>query len=157
MALMLKFRNALKSFAVKVLDVDDTSLPQDHLDILNDFRKKFNFNYIPKDLDEFLDLLKKKHLVDSISVSNLNGKLITSTNGNGLSESLTGSALFNFIKSELPQSEVLLIKEKNWFMIFYLHQKIYVVRSPANLSMMELKVLASELEEFLEKNKSGAN
>ncbi len=153
MVLSVKLRNALKKFAVKILDVDDTSLPKNHLALLNDFKKKFEFNSTPKNINEFLDLLRKKHLVDSISVASTDGSLISSSNGHGLTESLTGSALFNYLKSELPKSEVMLIKEKNWFMVFHWSQKLFIVRSPSNLSPIELQVLAKEVEEFIEENK----
>jgi hypothetical protein len=157
MVLSLKIRNMLKKLAVKVLDVDDTSMPKNHLDLLTDFKKKFYFNETPGNMDEFLNLLKKKHLVDSISIASTDGSLISSSNGHGLTESLTGSALFNYLKSELPKSEVLLVKEKDWFMIFYWKQKLFIVRSPSNLSPIELQVLAKEIEEFLIQNKKTLN
>jgi len=132
-------------------------MPKNHLDLLNDFKKKFYFNETPNNMDEFLELLKKKHLVDSISIASTDGSLIYSSNGHGLTESLTGSALFNYLKSELPKSEVMLVKEKDWFMIFYWKQKLFIVRSPSNLSLIELQVLAKEIEEFLIQNKKTAN
>ncbi|MBN2127725.1 MAG: hypothetical protein JW703_05060 [Candidatus Diapherotrites archaeon] len=157
MVLSLKLRNALKKFAVKVLDVDETSVPRNHLDLLNDFKKKFEFDEVPHNIEEFLDMLRKKHLVDSISVASTDGSLISSSNGNGLSESLTGSALFNYLKSEMPKSEVMLIKEKDWFMVFFWKQKLFIVRSPSNLSPTELTILAKEIEEFVSQHKKTAN
>ena len=38
MVLSFKLRNALKKFAVKILDVDNTKLPKNHLALLNDFK-----------------------------------------------------------------------------------------------------------------------
>jgi hypothetical protein len=149
MPIILSVRAALKKFAVKVLDVDETILPQNQIDMLNDFKKKFEFKKTPSTMDDFIDQLSKKHMIDSISVATQDGSLITTSNGKGETESILGTSLFNYVKSEIPQSQVLLVKEKDWLMIFSYNQKIYIIKSPAHMCPTELHILAAELEKFL--------
>lgn len=149
------FRGAklfLKKFAEKILDVDDTSKPESQLRLLEGYSERFKFEYDLSDIDNFLKVLKKKHLVDEIVVSTLHGSAIGSTNGDSVSQAVSSAALFNYVKSELPKSEALIVKSNGWHMIFNYGKKLYIVKASSNLNMVELKALAREIESFLEKN-----
>lgn len=140
----------LRKFAEKVLDIDDTVKPEGHLRLLEDYSSRFKFNEAPKDVTHFLGLLKKKHLVDEIVVSTLHGSSIASTNGDAISQAVSGAAMFNYIKSELPKSETVMVRSNGvWHMLFHWNKRIYIVRATANLSTVELAALAREIEYFI--------
>ena len=64
--------------------------------------------------------------------------MIASTaNGNGLKEAITGTAMFNYIKSEIPKSETVLVKSNEWYMLMPYKNKVFIVRAPASLSTVE--------------------
>ncbi len=144
--------NALRGFAQTVLDMDDTEMPKEHLVALQDLLAKQAFNQSPGDLRELVESLRKKHVVDSISISQTNGSLLASSNGNGASEVITASALFNYVQSEIPKSEVVLIKSpSSWDMLFKYNSKIFIIKAPMHLTTIELKVISNEVEAFLAK------
>jgi len=138
-------RLALKKIAYKILDVDDTVKPEAHLKLFEDYLHKFDFDTNTNDIMKLLEVLKKKHLVDEIIVTTLNGSSIASTNGNGVSEAVAGAALYNYIKSEIPKSDSILIKSDGWYMLFPLNNKLYIVKASASLTNVELQALAKEL------------
>ena len=145
-------RKFLKRVAESVLDIDETSVPVSHMRMFEEFAGKFQFEINTDDVKEFLGLLKHKHLVDEIVVSSLNGSAICSTNGNAVSQAVTGAALFNYIKSEIPKSETILIRANGtnaWHMIFPLNKKLYIVKASSDLSTPELKALGREIDNFL--------
>ncbi|MDO8624899.1 MAG: hypothetical protein Q7R47_02360, partial [Candidatus Diapherotrites archaeon] len=124
----------------------------EHLVALNDLLSKQSFNTIPSDLRELVSELRKKHVVDSISISQPNGSLLASSDQNGASEVITASALFNYVQSEVPKSEVVLIKGQNvWNMLFKFNGKIFTVKAPMHLTTVELRRISDEVEAFLEK------
>lgn len=138
-----------KGFAAKVIDVDDTALPEEQLNLLSDFLKKHDFEIHSKEIAHIVPILKKKHLVDSILVTNKDGSVVVSSEGNGMREAILGTSLFNYIKSELPKSEGVLIKNKDdWFMLMPYNNLIYIIKSSSDLSTIELKALAKELEKY---------
>ena len=146
--------NALRGFAQTVLDLDDTKVSQDQLVALQDLLSHQSFNQAPADLRGLIESLQIKHQVDSISISQTNGSLLASSQVNGASEGITASALFNYVQSEIPKSEVVLIKAQNsWNMLFKYNSKIFVVRAPMHLTTVELKAISNEVEAFLAKKK----
>ena len=148
---MKLFRN----FAERVLGLDNTELPEKQLHAICEILSKHNFNTNTNDLKRFLKVLKKKHLVDLICVARRNGSVIASTsNGNGLKEAITGTAMFNYIKSEMPESETVLVKSNEWYMLMPYKNKVFIVRAPASLSTVEFNALAKEVEEKLSEGKS---
>ncbi|MEM4257177.1 MAG: hypothetical protein QXD98_02340 [Candidatus Diapherotrites archaeon] len=150
---MLKgLRIVLKKFAEKVLDVDDTSKPEHQLLLLKDYSENFKFSEKPSDMKGFLNLLKKKHLVDDIVVSTLSGNSLVSLNGDSFSQAISGAALFNYVKAELPKSEAVLVKSNGWHMIFQFNSKLYIVKASSSLTNPELHALAKEIENFIAKN-----
>ncbi len=147
--------NTIKNFAQKLLGLDNTRIPQTQLTEISEILSKHNFNINTTDLKKLLGLLKKKHLVDNICVASKNGSVIASTaNGNSLKEAITGTAMFNYIKSEIPRSETILIKSNEWYMIMPYKNKVFIVRAPASLSTIEFNALAKEVEDRLSKGKS---
>jgi len=145
-------RRLLRQFAQKVLDIDDTTQPTAHIKFFEDYLSRHHFDTDTVDVKEFLGTLKRKHLVDEIVVSSLNGSAIASTNGNAVSQAVTGAALFNYIRSEIPKSETIMIRANgtgNWHMIFQLNKKLYLIKASSDLSTLELKALAREIDNFL--------
>ena len=150
MSIRNKFSGIFKSFAYKVLDVDDTVVPQEQLDAMRDFLSRYKFNLKSKDLETLLKELQRKHLVDSVVVTRRDGTLVASSSGNGMREAITGTALFNYVSSEIPGSKTFSVKsEKDWFMLFPYNDHIYIVRAGADLSSLELRALAKEFDGFL--------
>ncbi|MFH1255726.1 MAG: hypothetical protein V1494_00395 [Candidatus Diapherotrites archaeon] len=156
MPLGTHIRMALKRFAEKVLDIDDTQVPEQQVKILFDTLARKSFETNAKELGKLVKQLQKKHLVDSICIASRNGSLIVSSNGSGLNEALTGSALFNYILSEIPSSEAIFIKEKDWYMLLPFREKIYIIRAGENLTRTELNVMAKEVEQFLKRQETKA-
>jgi len=147
------FRRMAKKVASKVLDEDVKSNTNSQIDFLKDFLSKHNYVF-SQDFEENLGILKKKHLVDDFVVTNFDGSVIVSSNGSGQSDGIMGTAMFSYIKSELPDSEAVLIKrEEGWFMLFTLNKKVFVVRAGSDLSGIELRALALELSILMDENK----
>lgn len=141
-----------KSAALKILDLDDTSLPREQFDLIKDCAQRtVKFNMEIPNLDDLVKMLRKKHSVESIIVSNGNGSAIASSNGAGIKQALSKTALFNYINSELPKSEAVLIKSKQWHMLLAFKDKIYIVNAASDLTQLELKAIAREVEEYLSK------
>lgn len=154
MSFIEKARIALLNLAEKVLDIDKTVTPKNQIDTLNDYLLRFNFNTDTDDLNKLVNILRKKHLVDSICISNSNGSLIVSSNGNDFNQAVTGTALFNYIQSEIPNSKAILIKSDGWYMLLPHNKKIYIVKACSDLSPIELNAIAKDVETFLRKNQS---
>lgn len=150
---MMVLRNVsslLRKVTRKVLDVENDSPPHDQMDLLNNFLARHKWELNTSSLQDLIQGMKKKHLVDSICICSPNGSIVISTDENDFSEALIGSALFNYIKNELPESETVLIKDKdNWFMVFPYNAKVYIIRAGADLTTIELRALAKEVESFL--------
>ena len=145
----------ISNFAGKFLGLDNTVPPEKQLNAISEILSKHSFNTSTNDLKKFLKILKKKHLVDLICIASRSGSVIASTaNGNGLKEAITGTAMFNYIKSEIPRSETVLIKSDEWYMLMPYMNKIFIVRAPASLSTIEFSALAREVEDKLSKGKS---
>ncbi len=157
MPIISKARVILRDFAHKVLDIDDTKLPEGQIRLLKDHMAKYKLQMKESaSLKEMVNFLKRKHLVDSICVSEADGSTVISSNGNDLSEAVTATALFNYISSEVPSSEAVMIKANGgWFMLIQSEKKIYAVKAPASLTTVELKALARAVEKAL-KNKQFA-
>jgi len=65
-----------KKVAYKVLDLDDTVKPTEQLKLFEDYLGKFDFDTNTSNINDFLDILKKKHLVDEIVISTMDGSSI---------------------------------------------------------------------------------
>ena len=145
--------NAVKkffgAFARALLDIDDTSKPVQHLNFFRDYSDRFHFDTNTDDAHKFLNELKKKHMVDDIVVASFNGSSLLSSNGNSVSRAVSGAALFNYVHSELPKSESLMVKSNGWHMIVPYNKKLYIVKAASDLSNIELRALAKEIDSFL--------
>ncbi|MCR4368967.1 MAG: hypothetical protein NUV67_03615, partial [archaeon] len=105
------------------------------------------------DVSEFLKVLKKKHLIDDVVVASMNGSSIISSNGHAVSTAVSGAALYSYVQSEHPKSETILIKSNgHWNMIFPMNKKLYLVKASSDVSVVELKALATEIDSFLAQN-----
>jgi hypothetical protein len=146
-------RNFLQFFAGRILS-DETVKPLAQIEFLKDFLSKHKYVY-SQDFEENLVILKRKHLVDSFLVTNMDGSIVVSSEGNGHSEGIVGTAMLSYIKSELPDSESVLIKRNgHWFMLFPLNKKVFLVKAGSELSNIELRALALELDSLLLMNKT---
>ena len=142
--------NFLKSFASKLLAVDNTSQSKEQVRLLKDVLSKYRFEVDAEDFSSLLSSLKKKHLVDSVIITKRDGTVIASSEQNGLKTAITGTALYNYVNSELAKTETILIKSGNdWFMVFPFNSRVFVVKAAASLSNIELKALAEELDLYL--------
>lgn len=145
-----QMRRFVRGVTKRVLDVEDNRTPQEQMKMLNTFLSRHKFELNTSSIQDLVQSMKKKHLVDSICICSPNGSIVISTDENDFSEAIIGSAMFNYIKTELPESETILVKDKeNWFMIFPYNGKIYIVRAASDLTRVELQVLAKEIESFL--------
>jgi hypothetical protein len=142
----------LRGFANKVFD-DQTSKPVSQIEFLKDFLSKHKYVF-SNDFEENLNVLKRKHLVDSFLVTNLDGSVVVSSEGNGHTDGIMGTAMLSYIKSEMPDSESVLIKRNgHWFMLFPLNKKVFIVKAGSELTNLELKALAFELDGLMQVNK----
>ncbi len=137
----------LRAIASGILEIDDTAVPYEQLEILNDFLAKHRFSFEGKEGAKLLTELKRKHMVDSITVIGQSGELVVSSEGNGRSEGTLATSLLRQIDSELATPETLMIKGLgSWFMVFPFNEKTYIVRAPSSLSSIELRALAKDME-----------
>ena len=147
------FRRLKKKVASDAKGEDISSSTSSQVDFLKDFLSKHNYVF-SNDFEDNLRILKKKHLVDDLLVTNFDGSVVVSSTGNGHSDGIMGTAMFSYIKSEIPDSEAILIKrEEGWFMLFTLSKKVFIVKAGSELSGIELKALAMELSILMEENK----
>jgi len=150
MAKMRRVRRALQRIANSILAVDETTVPKEQLDFLYSYTSRFDFDREAQELKDLVRALKRRHMVDSICVSYGNGTCLISTNGNNLSEAVTGTALFNYIASELPKSEAVTIKGRDdWYMLLPYRDKIYIIRAGSGLLSLEMRAIAKDVEKFL--------
>jgi hypothetical protein len=150
--MMAGLGRVFRAIASSVLEMDDTVVPYQQLEILNDFLAKQQFTLNASNVGKLLKGLKRKHLVDSITVLSSAGQMVVSSEGNGNTASAVPS-LLSYIDSELATPKSVLIQGCNgWFMLFPFNGKTYVVKAQAALSNIELKALAKELESFVSKN-----
>ncbi|MDD5148571.1 MAG: hypothetical protein PHH08_03865 [Candidatus ainarchaeum sp.] len=148
------FSKTIGRLAAIVLDLDYTQQPKEQIAALNDFLTKNKFEIETGDLEEFLALLKKKHFVDSITISKA-GELVASSEGDGIGDSFASAALIEFIGKQIEDPQTVLMKMTDcWFMIFPFNQNIYIIKAGTSLSTIELRALARELDSFLKKEKN---
>jgi hypothetical protein len=62
--------------------------------------------------------------------------------------------MLSYIKSELPDSESVLIKrEGSWLMLFPLNKRVFIVKAGSELTNIELRALAFELDGLMQAHK----
>ena len=150
MGLLKTVQLTFRGFAEKVLDIDSTKYPESQFNTVRELLSREEVNISSKNLDELILKLKKKHLVDDISISSPQGSLLVSSAKNGLKEAITGASLFSYINSEIQNSEVILVKSNLfWTMLLNHKGKLYSVKAPSSLTSIELKAIARDVELFL--------
>jgi hypothetical protein len=123
------------------------------LTFLKDFLAKHKYVF-SNNFYENLEILKKKHLVESFIVTNFDGSIIAKSDDSLNEHAIIGTAMLSYIKSELPTTEtVLLKKDDGWFMLFTLDKKVFIVNAGSELSNIELKALAFDLSILVDENK----
>ena len=141
---------AVRKIAYRVLDMDESpvgSTPQYQL--MLEASRNHRYDLDVAELKELVEVLKKKHAIDSILVAYQNGSLVLSSNGQDVKEAIKGTALYSYVRSEIPHSETILIKAQDWYMLFPKDKKIYIVRAAASLTYPELKAISQDVESFL--------
>lgn len=142
--------NILMRFAAKVIAVDDTVVPEQQLKVLQDMLKGQKIEIKGKDARVLLHNLKRKHLVNSITVVKNNSNLVFSSEGNGAREAENVSALFRFLDGSFAKPDTVALKqEKYWNMLFNSNGKLFIVKSNSQLSRIELRVIAEDIEKAL--------
>ena len=155
MSLASRFKKFSRFFASKILDLDDTAVPVEQFRIISDLFSRHHFSFASKNFKEIMQTLKKKHVVDSIIVAKKDGNIVASSEGNGFHDAIMGTALFNYVCSELPKSKSVFVKQDDsWFMVFPFDEKIFVIKSSASLSTIELRALARELDSLMKNSQS---
>jgi hypothetical protein len=145
--------NKLKDMALRLLALDDTDVPKEQFDFIRDCSQKMmRFEIQPDELKDLMKFVQAKHAVDSILVTNSNGSTIASSDGHSIKQALNRTALFNYISSEMPHSETVMIKAEGlWHILFKFEEKIFIINAASSLSKPELKAIAGEVQGFLER------
>lgn len=139
-------------FAAKVLDFDHTALPEQQFAMIRDVLANETVPVKGKDMQEILSCLKKKHLVNSITVRTLRDGLVFSSSGNGLAESKNASQIVNFVNKTFSSADLVAMRtEKEWVMLLPSNGGIFVVKANSTLSGIELRAIAREIEALLKK------
>ncbi|MDD3159917.1 MAG: hypothetical protein PHQ98_03050 [Candidatus ainarchaeum sp.] len=122
------------------------------IEFLRDFLSKHKYVF-SNNFYENLEILKRKHLVDSFIVTNYDGSIVAKSEDSLNAQAIIGTAMLSYIKSELPNTETVLLKKSDgWFMLFTLDKKVFIVTAGSELSNIELKALAIELSILVEEN-----
>ena len=150
----MSLKSKVKGLALKILDLDDTALPQEQIELIKDCTRRLErFDTVhADDLNELVGILKKKHAVNSIIISNGNGAMVASNNANSEELAVARTALFNYINHEIPQSDIVLIKTSEWHIMMSYQGKVYIINAESDLTQSELQAIAKEVEGFLSNN-----
>jgi hypothetical protein len=139
-------------FAAKVLDFDHTSLPEQQFAMIQDVLANEMVEVKGKDLQELLSCLKRKHIVNSITVRRVNDGIVFSSNGNGQAESMNASQIVAFVNKTFSSADIVTMRtEKEWVMLMPFNGSIFVVKANSALSGIELRALARETNALLKK------
>lgn len=134
----------LTKLSTKILNVDEETYARE-LSSMMTFKE---IDLSSKDIDDFLNKLKDKHVINDIIVTDVNGIVIGSTNKN-LKEGFKSAAMYNYINTEIDNLSIILIEAKGWQIIFKYKQKVYFLKANDSLSKIEVLAIVSEIENFL--------
>ncbi len=130
----------LRKLLNKLLAVDE----EEH-----DWAREIVRNHIEvKRAENILEHLKRKHYVDAIYILDLQGNIVGSSEED-VEKALLGGAIYAYIVYELPDSKAIMVKEKNWYMIYRRGRYIYVIRAPSHLSLAEMYAIARDAEKVI--------
>jgi len=139
-------------FAAKVLAFDDTALPEQQFAMIQDVLANNKVKVQGSEAKELLACLKRKHLVNSITLRRMKQGLVFSSSGNGETESKSGAQILDFVNANFDRTDVVTMRtEKEWVMLLPLQETLYIVRANSTLSTVELRALANEIETVLKK------
>ena len=139
-------------FAAKVLDFDRTALPEQQFAMIQDMLANETVQVKGKDMQEILSCLKRKHLVNSITIRRLRDGIVFSSSGNGQAESNNASHIADFVNKTFSSAALVAMRtEKEWVMLLPFNGSIFVVKANSALSGIELRALARETESLLKK------
>ncbi len=139
-------------FAAKVLDFDHTALPEQQFAMIQDVLANETIQIKGSGAKELLSCLKRKHLVNSITVRRLKSGAVFSSSGNGQFESNNASSLMSFASKNFATADIVTMRtEKDWVMLMPFEGSIYVVKANSCLSTVELRAIAREIELELKK------
>lgn len=151
---MLGLGSFFTRFAAKVLDFDHTSLPEQQFAMIQDMIANEIVQVKGNDTQELLSCLKRKHLVNSITVRRLKDGIVFSSSGNGQAESKNASQIVDFVNKTFSSTDIVTMRtEKEWVMLLPLNGSIFVVKANSALSWIELRALAREIEALLKKGR----
>ena len=141
-------------FAAKILDFDNTVIPEEQFAMIQDMLASHRVQVKGKEAKELLKCLKRKHLVNSITMRSLKNGLVFSSSGNGTSESEAGTDILRFVNSNFDKTDFVTLRtDKEWIMLLPLQEKLYIVKANSALSTVELRALAKEIEASLKKSR----
>ena len=139
-------------FAAKVLDFDHTALPEQQFAMIQDMLANESIQIKGTDAKELLSCLKRKHLVNSITVRRMKNGTVFSSSGNGQAESKNASNLMSFACKNFATTDIVTMRtEKDWVMLMPFQDSIYIVKANSCLSTVELNAIAREIEFELKK------
>jgi len=139
-------------FAAKVLDFDHTALPEQQFAMIQDVLANESIQIKGTEAKELLSCLKRKHLVNSITVRRLKNDVVFSSSGNGQVESKSALNLMSFASKNFATADIVTLRtEKNWVMLMPFEGSIYIVKANSCLSTVELRAIAREIELELKK------
>ena len=139
-------------FAAKVLDFDHTALPEQQFAMIQDVLANETIQIKGTKAKELLSCLKRKHLVNSITVRRIKNGAVFSSSGNGQAESKSASDLMRFATKNFATADIITMRtEKDWVMLMPFEESIYIVKANSCLSTIELKAIAREIEFELKK------
>jgi len=144
--------NLFTRFAAKILDFDQTALPEHQFAIIQDMLASRTTVIEGNEAKDLLNCLKKKHLVNSITVRRFKTGLVFSSSGNGSQESKNASGILDFVNKSFASADVVTFRtEREWVMLLPVQNSLYIVKANSALSTIELKALAREIEQVLKK------
>ena len=142
-------------FAARVLDFDHTALPEQQFAMIQDMLASRSFEVKGREAQELLNCLKRKHLVNSITVRRMKDQMVLSSSGNGNAESKHGTELIDFASKAFAGTDLVSMRSGNdWVMLMPWQESLYIVKANSSLSGIELKALAKEIESVLRKRVS---
>ncbi len=101
------------------------------------------------DTDDPLYRLMNDFTLDSITISKSDGTVILG-NGKSKIESIKGSSLFEYIKSEIPTANYIMIKTRSGVRVIYSDgEYIYIAKATGYVSPLEMRILAKRVKRDL--------
>ena len=99
------------------------------------------------DVEKLLEYLRKKHMVDAISVFTEEGTLVATTLSD--EDAVHEYSLFEQIDLELDDVSHVFILKGDWIIAFRRGAHVYIVHAPAYVNMVELSAIARDVEKLL--------